>query len=234
MTEFAVAGSSGRSPVPARRGTPRPGVDPARPRRPPPTATPLGHVRAVVIGFGAILLLTGIVYPLVVTGFAQVAAPSSANGSLVRGPDGTIVGSIMIGQNLSLPSLFWSRPSVTDYEMTLGAPAPAAPADPALRAEVLAYLNEYRNFTYNGTNATLTGTFTQWILTDSASGVDPDVLPSDALVQIPRIAAATHLTTAELPALVTAHVQGPPLGIPGPSYVNVLQLDVALVETPGY
>lgn len=234
MTQYATAPAPGAAPVPRGRSTARPAPDPARPRRPAPTATPLGHVRATGIGFAAILLLAGVVYPLVVVGFAQVTTPTAANGSLVTGPNGTIVGSIMVGQNLSLPSLFWGRPSVTDFEMVLGAPSPPGPADPALKAEVLAYLAEYRNFTYNGSNASLTGTFTQWILSDSASGVDPDILPSDALVQIPRIELATHLTSAELTALVNAHIAGPLLGIPGPSYVNVLELDIALVETPGY
>ena len=234
MSDYSTAAGGVRGPVPPSRSTPRPSTAAGRARGTAPTTTPLGHLRAAAFGLAALIVLTGVVYPLVSVLFAQVATPATANGSLVKGPDGTVVGSIMVGQNLSLPSLFWGRPSVTDFQMVLGSPDPPAPADPALRAEVLAYLSEYRNFTYNGTNASLNGTFTQWILTDSASGVDPDILPSDALVQIPRIALATHLSEQALTALVNERIQSPTLGLPGPTYVNVLQLDIALVETPGY
>lgn len=211
-----------------------PAAIPAPRARPPPAASVLAHLRAAGLLVLVMILLTGGAYPLLVTGFAQVATPATANGSLVDGPNGTIVGSILIAQNLSVPSLFWERPSTTDYEMLLGAPAPAGPADPALRAEVIGYLASYLNYTYNGTNRTLPGTLTQWIASDSASGVDPDILPVDALAQIPRIALFTHLPESELQTLVNQHIQGPPYGIPGPQYVNVLSLDIALVELPGY
>ncbi len=232
MSAFANVGASSAPPPPAPPAPePRPG---ARKVPRPLGATPLSHLRAAGIALAVLIVLFGVVYPLIVTGFAQLATPETANGSLVEGPNGTVVGSILVAQNLSLPSLFWERPSVTDYEMTLGTPAPLGPADPALRAEVLGYLALYHNYTVNGTNATLPGNFTEWILTDSASGVDPDLLPVDALVQIPRIAQHTHLSESELTALVNQHIQGPPLGLPGPSYVNVLQLDLALVSLPGY
>lgn len=207
---------------------------PATPRVPRPATSALAHLRATAAGMGVLILLLGIGYPLMMVGFAEAVTPHSANGSLVTGPNGTIVGSILVGQNLSLPGLFWERPSVTDYEMTLGAPSPPGPDDPALRAEVLAYLAQYANYSLGGVNHTLTGNFTQWILTDSGSGVDPNILTADALVQIPRVAAASHLSVAVLTDLVHAHVQVPPLGLPGPSYVNVLELDIALVELPGY
>ena len=198
------------------------------------STSPLGHLRAGAFAVVIVLFLGTVVLPLLVTGFAQVVTPASANGSLVHGPNGTVVGSILVGQNLSVPYLFWPRISSTDYEMVLGSPTPPGPADPALVAELTYYLQLYRNYTVNGTNGSLPGALSQWILTDSGSGVDPDLSPEDALVQIPRVALATHLSQAELMLLVNQHIQGAPFGLPGPRFVNVLQLDIALEETPGF
>jgi K+-transporting ATPase ATPase C chain len=198
-----------------------------------PARTPLGHLRAAALLLAFAVVTGGLGYPLVVTGFAQLVVPGTANGSLVDGPNGTVVGSILVAQNLSLPWLFWPRVSVIDYNMLNGSPAPPGPGDPALKAEILAYLEEYRNFSYNGTNQSLSENLTLWLVTDSGSGIDPDLQPEDALVQIPRIAWVTHLPVSSLQALVDRHTQEPPGGIPGPKFVNVLELDIALEQLLG-
>ena len=98
------------------------------------------------------LLMSGFAYPVVVTEIAQVIDPGAANGSLLHYPNGTVVGSPLIAQNTSAPYLFWERPSLTDYNMTLGADTPPGPSDPALAAwfnETIAYMDEYGNFTVN-------------------------------------------------------------------------------------
>jgi K+-transporting ATPase ATPase C chain len=180
-----------------------------------------------------VVVVGGLGYPLVVTGFAQLLVPGTANGSLVDGPNGTVVGSSLVAQSISVPWLFWPRVSAVDYNMLLGSPAPLGPADPALKAEILAYLQEYRNFTYNGTNQSLSENLTLWLVSDSGSGIDPDLQPEDALVQIPRIALFTHVPESALQALVDRHTQEPPGGIPGPKFVNVLELDIALIQILG-
>jgi len=214
-------------PVP-RPATSRPGTG-----RAPPVRGPAGHLRAAALLLTLAVVTGGLGYPLVVTGFAQLVAPTTANGSLVTGPNGTVVGSILVAQNLSVPWLFWPRVSSIDYNMLAGSPAPPGPADPALRAEILAYLAEYRNLSFNGTNQSLGENLTLWLVSESGSGIDPDLQPQDALVQIPRIAWFTHLAQSDLRALVDRHTQEPLGGIPGPKFVNVLELDIALEALRG-
>jgi K+-transporting ATPase ATPase C chain len=185
------------------------------------------------------VLTGGLAYPALVTGIAQLVTPASANGSLVTGPNGTVVGSSLVGQNLSLPWLFWERPSPTDYNAFNGTPAPPGPGDPALVNETLSYLAQYRNFTVNGTSASLPGNLSLWLLTPSASGTDPDLPPADVLIQIPRVHAAIaadlgrNVSEEELRALVNAHLSPSVAMLPSDQYVNVLLLDIALVGLVG-
>jgi potassium-transporting ATPase KdpC subunit len=195
------------------------------------SSPPSVHVRAAVLVLMLTVVLGGIGYPLVITGFAQLATPGTANGSLITGPNGTIVGSALVGQNLSALWMFWERPSPVDFMMTLGTPTPPGPTDPALVNETRSYLAAYSNYTVNGTNYTLPGILSLWLVSTSGSGLDPDIPVVDALVQIPRIHFVTGLSNDSLIALVNSHITGPTYGLIGPSYVNVLELDIALETT---
>ncbi|HXW66496.1 MAG TPA: potassium-transporting ATPase subunit C [Thermoplasmata archaeon] len=197
--------------------------------RPPPAHSGAGHVRATVVLILLTLFVSGFAYPLVITGIAQVIDPGAANGSLIRDPNGTIVGSQLIAQNTSAPYLFWERPSATDYNTTLGSVTPPGPTDPALAAllnETLAYMREYGNFTVN---ASLPFWFVSW----SGSSVDPDLTPEAVLVQVPRVAAASNLTVEFLTGFVNEHITEPPIPYIGVAYVDVLALDVALLPLEG-
>jgi potassium-transporting ATPase KdpC subunit len=188
-----------------------------------------GHVRAAGLFLVLALLVSGVLYPLVVTGIAQAINPAGANGSLLRYPNGTVAGSSLIAQNLSAPYLFWARPSLTDYNMTLGADTPPGPTDPALGAllnETLQYMRQYGNLTVNAS-------LPFWYVAPSASDVDPDLTPEAVLVQVPRVAAHTNLSIAFLTGFVNQHITNPPVPFLGVSYVNVLKLDLDLLPLIG-
>ncbi|HYA11187.1 MAG TPA: potassium-transporting ATPase subunit C [Thermoplasmata archaeon] len=209
-----------------------PGPPPAE--APPPPHRWTTHLRAGGIFLVVTILVTGVVYPLVVTGIAGVIDPSAAGGSLLYCPNGTVVGSADIAQNLSSgklgPGLFWARPSLTDYNTTLGASTPPGPSDPAL----LALLNETIAYLRNGTgNTSPTATLPNWWVAASGSSVDPDLTPAAVLVQVLRVSNATNLSIATVNALVNSHITQPPLPFLGVPFVNVLELDIALLSLEG-
>jgi potassium-transporting ATPase KdpC subunit len=200
------------------------------------------HLRATALFLILSVLVTGFAYPIVVTEIAHVIDPYAAGGSLVRYPNGTVAGSEYVSQNLtnqSQPWLFWARPSLTDYNTTLGAATPPGPTDPALLAllnETIAYMRLYGNFTVNAT-------LPFWLVTPSASSVDPDLVPEAVLVQVPRVANNTNLSAlgyttlderiAYLTGFVNSHITQPILPYLGVPYVNVLELDLALLPVIG-
>ncbi|MHB1435451.1 MAG: potassium-transporting ATPase subunit C [Thermoplasmata archaeon] len=214
-----ISPSGSAPPSPPRRG-----------RRPFPRAV-ARHLRAAVVLVAIAVLASGIAYPAVVTVIAQEISPGSANGSLLI-VDGTIVGSSLIAQNISAPYLFWARPSLNDYNLTLGydgAPGPTTAALRALVNETVSYMERYGNHTVN---ATLPIT----LISVSGSGVDPDLVPQAVLVQIPRVSAfASNVTgqdvsIANLTALVNREIVPPILPGFGVPYVDVLSLDLALLS----
>jgi len=175
------------------------------------------------------ILLSGFAYPAVVVAIAQAIEPDSANGSLLHYPNGTVAGSALVAQNTSAPYLFWSRPSLTDYNTTLGADTPPGPTDPALGQlinETLNYTREYGNFTVNAT-------LPFWFVAPSASSIDPDLTPEAVLVQIPRVSAATNLSIAILTYFVNSHIQSSVVPYVGVAYIDVLQLDLDLLPLEG-
>ncbi len=197
--------------------------------RPPPAHSRGGHLRAALGLVVLTLLVSGFAYPLFVTGVAQLIDPSAANGSLVDYPNGTVAGSSLIAQNTDAPYLFWERPSLTDYNTTLGAATPPGPSDPALAAllnETLAYMEKYGTYTVNAS-------LPFWLVAPSASSVDPDLTPEAVLVQVMRVANATNLSVGFLTGFVTAHVTNPPVPYLGVAYVDVLQLDLDLLPYEG-
>jgi K+-transporting ATPase ATPase C chain len=215
------------SPPPALGAAPAtPG--PWRPQA--PRAHTLGtHVRATVFVLLLTLLVSGFAYPAFVTAVAQVVVPSTADGSLLHYPNGTVAGSALIAQNTSAPYLFWSRPSLTDYNTTLGAATPPGPTDPALAR----LLNETLNYTRLYGNLTVNATVPFWFVAPSASSVDPDLTPEAVLVQVPRVSAASGLPLSFVTNLVNAHIQTSVLPYVGVAYVNVLRLDLALLPYEG-
>ena len=202
--------------------TPRPG--------PPPVHNLWGHARSTVLFLAILILVSGFLYPLVVTGIAQGIDPSSANGSLLYYPNNhTLAGSSLIAQNTDAPYLFWERPSLTDYNFTGGAPTPPGQTEPGLAAlinETLQYMQKYGVTTVNAT-------LPFWWVAPSASSVDPDLVPQAVLVQIPRVSEHTNLSITALTAFVNSHIVNPPLPDVGVPYVDVLQLDLALLPLIG-
>jgi potassium-transporting ATPase KdpC subunit len=178
-------------------------------------------LRATVIFLVATALLAGIAYPAVLAGFAAVVAPVSAAGGPVLEQNGTAVASALIGQNITNDSLFWLRPSLTDYNATVGSgESPFGPTDPALQNLTRYYIRLYG---LGNTTAPLE------IISNSESGFDPDVAPAGVLAQVPRVAAHTQLSQSSLTALVEAHITPPLLGFLGAPYVDVITLDLDLL-----
>jgi potassium-transporting ATPase KdpC subunit len=184
------------------------------------------HVRATVLLLVLSIVLTGFAYPAVVTVVAQEIDPSAANGSLLYYPNGTVAGSALIAQNTSAPYLFWERPSLTDYNTTLGTSTPPGPSDPALVNETLSYMAQYGYYTVNAS-------VPFWLVSASGSSVDPDLTPEAVLVQIPRVSLHTNLSEENLTAFVNAHIVNPYVPYVGVAYVNVLELDLALLPMIG-
>ena len=195
-----------------------------RPTAPPGHHPFAAHLRASLVLLLLSMLLLGLVYPGAITVFAQEIpfTHASANGSLIY-VNGTAVGSSLIAQNLSAPWLFWERPSPVDYNSFNGSPTLLGYSDPALYNETESYMQQYGPYAVNASVPEI-------LVTVSGSGLDPDLTPEAALVQIPRIANATNLSMSELQALVNKHITPPLDGFIGPSYVDVLELDLDLVE----
>jgi len=169
-------------------------------------------------------ILLGIIYPLVVTGIAQLTMRDKANGQLiVRG--GQIVGSAIIGQSFTSPRYFHGRPSAAGngYDATSSGGSNLAQSNKALITRIDTDVANWQK-QIPGQPVPV------GLVTTSASGLDPDISPADALYQIPIIAAARHLPEATVRALVESHIEGRQLGFLGEPRVNVLALNLALDE----
>lgn len=170
-------------------------------------------------------LLTGIVYPLAITGLAQLAFPAQANGSLIE-DRGTLVGSRLIGQAFTQAKYFWSRPSATGphaYNAAASTGSNLGPGNPALHEAVRARLAALRAADPGNDNQVPID-----LLTTSASGLDPHISAAAATYQIARVARARQLPEATVAALVTQHTEPVQFGFLGAPRVNVLMLNLAL------
>ncbi|HVY17712.1 MAG TPA: K(+)-transporting ATPase subunit C [Rhodopila sp.] len=192
------------------------------------------HIRPAIMMIVLMTLLTGLAYPLAMTGIAQAVFPWQANGSLIR-KDGKVVGSALIGQDFTGPGYFHGRPSATtgtdpkDPSKTIPAPYNAANSGgsnlgPTSKALVDRVTQDARALAQEnpGTPVPLD------LVTTSASGLDPDITPAGALFQVPRIAKARHLSEDAVRRLVDDHTTGRLFGIIGEPHVNVLKLNLAL------
>jgi K+-transporting ATPase ATPase C chain len=169
-------------------------------------------------------LLTGLAYPLLVTGAAQLVFPDAANGSLVR-RDGVVVGSALIGQEFDDPRYFWGRPSATAPGYNGGASSGSnhGPLNPALKEAV-----EKRIAALRAADPGNTDPIPVDLCTASGSGLDPHVSPAAAYWQVRRVARARGLPAERVRALVDEHVEPRMLGILGEPRLNVLLLNLAL------
>jgi len=209
-----------------------PEAEPPAERSSPPAPTVhsgWGHVRATAIFLVLAILVSGFAYPAVVVGIADVINPSGAAGSLLKDPNGTVIGSSLIAQNTSAPYLFWERPSLTDWNTTLGASTPPGPSDPALGQ----LLNETINYTRAAWNFSNDSELPYWFVAPSESDIDPDLVPQAVLIQVPRVAEASNLTITWLTSFVNAHIVNPLFPYVGVPYVDVLELDVDLLPHIG-
>ena len=194
----------------------------------------LQSIRPAIVMMVLFTLLTGVAYPLAITGIAQVVASASANGSLLR-RNGTIVGSSLIGQNFISVKYFHGRPSATsapdpaDATKTLDAPNNAANSSgsnlgPTSQKLVDRVKADTESFRTRNPGANIPGD----AVTTSASGIDPHISPAFALAQIASVAKARNLPPEQVAALVAVQTEGRFLGIYGEPRVNVLSLNLAL------
>jgi K+-transporting ATPase ATPase C chain len=184
-------------------------------------------LKQIVPSFLALLvltLITGVGYPLLVTGIAQLAFHDAANGSLVL-KNGVVVGSSLIGQEFDDPKYFWSRPSATSpsYNAAASTGSNLGPLNPALKQ-----MAESRVAALRAADPTATDPIPVDLCTASGSGLDPHISSAGAYWQVPRIARARGLPPERVKALVAAHVQSRTLGVLGEPRVNVLLLNLAL------
>ncbi|MDO8950705.1 MAG: potassium-transporting ATPase subunit KdpC [Actinomycetota bacterium] len=170
------------------------------------------------------LLLTGVVYPLAVTGVSAVVFPRQSVGSFVTGEDGRAVGSELIGQAFESPEYFHSRPSAAGYDAMSSGGSNLGPTSAVLRDSVVERVNAAR--TLEGLAASTTVPVD--MVTASASGLDPHITPASARVQAKRVAHARGMALEAVLALVEKHTEEPTLGIIGESRVNVLLLNLEL------
>ena len=197
----------------------------------------LQHIRPAIVMTVVMTVLTGLIYPLAMTGIAQTVFPYQAHGSLIeRG--GKVVGSALIGQSFAADKYFHGRPSATtdtdpnDATKTVPAPYNAANSSgsnlgPTSKALVDRVKEDVEKLGLPaGTPVPVD------LVTTSGSGLDPDISPAAAAVQVARVASARHLPAADVQRLVAGATQGRLLGIIGEPHVNVLALNLALDALP--
>jgi len=183
------------------------------------------ELRAAAVLLLVLSVVTGIAYPLVVTGVAQVAFPERANGSLIEA-GGKPVGSALIGQPFADAKHFWSRPSATSpypYNASSSSGSNQGPLNPALTDAVTARVKALRDADPGNTAPVPAD-----LVTASASGLDPHISPAAAEYQVARVAKAHGLDAEKVRALVAEATEGRQLGFLGEPRVNVLRLNLAL------
>jgi len=192
------------------------------------------QIRPAIVMIIAMTIITGLAYPLGMTGIAQLAFPHQANGSLVE-KDGKVIGSELIGQNFADDKYFHGRPSATTEadpnDATKTVPVPYAAdhsvgsnAGPTAKALVDRVIEDAGKLKAENPSQPIPVD----LVTTSASGLDPDITPAAALFQVARVAKARGLAEEQVQRLVVAHVEDRLLGVIGEPHVNVLKLNLAL------
>jgi K+-transporting ATPase ATPase C chain len=185
----------------------------------------LSEIKPAILITLVLTLLTGLIYPLAITGLSQVLFSHEANGSLIT-PDGKVIGSTLIGQNFSRPEYFHPRPSAAGdkgYDGMSSGGTNLSPTNPAQQKRLAAAADAFRK-----ENPAFTGAIPADAITTSASGLDPHISPDTAFAQCERVAKARSLSLERVRSLVQSHIEGRQLGFLGEPRVNVLLLNLAL------
>lgn len=171
-------------------------------------------------------VITGLIYPLLVSGLGLIIFPHQAHGSIIY-KNGKAVGSALIGQNYTSAKYFRGRPSAAGadgYDGTASGGSNLGPTNKKLLERIAGEVKNFRKENYNGVN----GTVPSDMVTASASGLDPDISPEGAYAQVNRVAQARKMSAAAVKELVNKNIEKRQFGILGESRVNVLRLNLAL------
>jgi len=180
------------------------------------------QLRPALTIFALLTIITGVIYPLLITGISQVIFPSQSNGSIIT-INGKAAGSELIGQQFDDPKYFWGRVSAVGYNADLSSGSNYGPMNPALIDSVQARIDALKAADPDNTLPIPVD-----LVTASASGLDPHISVAAALYQISRIAFTRGLSEAEVQSLVEKNIEGRQFGIFGEPRVNVLLLNLAL------
>lgn len=183
------------------------------------------QLRPALVSLAALTLITGVLYPLVITGLAQVLFPRQANGSLIL-IDGKPVGSSLIGQPFDAPKYFWGRPSATSpfpYNAAASSGSNLGPTNDALMKAVQVRIDALKAADPDNPLPLPVD-----LVTASGSGLDPHISPASAAYQVRRVARARGMEEAVIRQFVSQHTEGRQLGILGEPRVNVLALNLTL------
>jgi potassium-transporting ATPase KdpC subunit len=200
----------------------------------PEEATVRDQIRPAILMIVAMTILTGLAYPLAMTGVAQLVFPYQANGSLIE-ESGKVIGSALIGQNFASAKYFHGRPSATtepdpkDPSKTIPVPYAAdhsggSNLGPTSKALIERVTKDTKTLQAENPGVPVPVD----LVTTSASGLDPDITPAAALFQVPRVAKARGLAKGVVEGLVLDHITDRLLGVIGAPHVNVLKLNLAL------
>lgn len=165
-------------------------------------------------------ILTGLIYPLAITGLCQLLFPRQANGSLVTASNGQVIGSSLLGQNFTKPEYFHPRPSNSTYDATNSGGSNLGPTNKKLIDRVKAGTDAFRR-----ENPDFTGPIPSDMLTASGSGLDPDISRASADAQLSRVARARGADVSKVQELIVQNTQGRTLGLLGEPRINVLDLN---------
>lgn len=180
------------------------------------------QLRPAIVMTLVLCIVTGVLYPGAVTGLAQVLFPRQSNGSLVS-VNGRVVGSALIGQPFTRPEYFHPRPSAAGYDASASSGSNLGPTSAKLDSQVVARID-----TAVTVDGAVKGRIPSDMVTASGSGLDPDISPADAWLQVARVARARAVDSAAVRAIVDRHTNGPQFGFFGDPRVNVLLLNIAL------